>query len=333
MLSLRLSVIIPVRDGGAAFSRCLASLRAQTEPPWEVIVVDDGSCDGSAAEAEAAGAHVLRQRKSQGPAHARNAGAAIADGDVLVFFDADVELHPKTLQRVRRRLESEPGLDGLSGRYDDDPPHRTLVSRYRNLLHAFTHLRAAGRAATFWAGCGALRRAVFAEAGGFDTRFGTPSVEDLELGMRLARSGRRLEIDASLQVKHHKRWTLWSMIRTDVWQRAVPWAHLVMAQRRAPAALNLRWSQRASVAAVCLAVPALAFHPAVSVALLLFHGALNLPLLRHLRATQGIGFTLGAWPLHALHHFYSGVAIPLALMTYPWRRLSRPERALSEAAR
>lgn len=311
----------------------MASLRAQTEPSSEVIVVDDGSRDGSAAEAEAAGARVLRQRTPQGPAHARNAGAAIAEGDVLVFLDADVELHPQTLQRVRERLESEPGLDGVCGRYDDDPPHRSLVSRYRNLLHAYTHLQAAGRAATFWAGCGALRRAVFAEAGGFDTRFGTPSVEDLELGMRLARDGRRLEIDAAVQVKHHKRWTLWSMIRTDVWQRAVPWAHLVMAQRRAPAALNLRWSQRASVAAVCLAVPVLAIHPSASAALLLVHGALNLPLLSHLRATQGAGFALCAWTLHVLHHLYSGLAIPLALVTYPWRRLSRPERALPEAAR
>jgi GT2 family glycosyltransferase len=329
---VKLSVIIPVRDGGEAFARCLRGVRANEEQLDELIVVDDGSRDGSDAVAKAAGARVLRQHQALGPAQARNAGAAVACGDLLVFFDADTAPPPDTLARIRRRFEQEPDLDAVSGRYDDEPAAPGLVSRYRNLVHSFTHLCAAGPVATFWAGCGAVRRHVFAAAGGFDTRFGAPSVEDIEFGMRLANEGRRLVIDPAIQVKHLKRWTLWAMVRTDVWHRAVPWAHLMMSARQAPAALNLRWSQRASVLAV-LAAPVAAFaHAGGAFALLGLHAGLNWRFFSYLCKRKGWGFALACWPLHVLHHFYSGLALPLALVTYPWRRLARPARPLREVA-
>lgn len=329
---MRISVVIPVRDGGAVFHDCLAGIRVQTWRDFEFIVVDDGSRDGSGNAAAAAGARVLRQREPQGPAQARNAGAAISTGELLIFLDADTVLHPNALDRIRQRFLAEPDLDALSGRYDDEPAGPGLVSHYRNLLHAYTHLRAAGEVASFWAGCGAVRRAVFAAAGGFDTRFGPPSVEDIELGMRLAQEGRRLVIDPGVQVKHLKRWTLWPMIRTDVWYRAVPWAHLLMNARQAPAALNLRWSQRASVAAMLL-VPVAGFaHPGLPLALLALHAALNWKFFRYLRGVKSAWFAVRCWPLQALHHLYSGLALPLALITYPWRRLARPAQPLREVA-
>lgn len=321
-----------MRDGGPAFRQCLTSVREQVDPPLELIVVDDGSIDGSGPAAEALGARVLRQDHPLGPARARNAGAALATGDILVFIDADVELHADTLARFRRRFEADPGLDAVCGRYDNDPAARAFVSRYRNLVHAYTHLMATGPAGTFWAGCGAIRRQVFEVAGGFDPRFTTPSVEDIELGMRLARLGRSLAIDGSIQVKHHKRWTLWSMIRTDVWLRAVPWSHLMMADRKAPASLNLRWSQRASVAAALLWPAALLLDPATALALLAAHAGLNLPFLGFLRRTQGLLFAIGSWPLHVLHHFYSGAALPLAIAAFPWRQLAQPAPTLEEGS-
>lgn len=329
---MKLSVIIPVRDGGDAFERCLEELRAHEQQIDELIVVDDGSCDGSDAAAKAAGARVLRQHHALGPAQARNAGAAVASGDVLVFFDADTALQPDTLARIRARFEQEPDLDAVSGRYDDEPAAPGLVSRYRNLVHSFTHLCAAGPAATFWAGCGAVRRKVFEDAGGFDSRFGAPSVEDIEFGMRLASGGRCLAIDPAIQVKHLKRWTLWAMVRTDVWHRAVPWAHLMMSAHQAPATLNLRWSQRASVIAVVAAPVVALAHAGGALALLGLHAGLNWRFFGYLRKRRGWGFVLACWPLHLLHHFYSGLALPLALVTYPWRRLARPARPLREVA-
>jgi GT2 family glycosyltransferase len=327
-----ITVVVPVRDGGQDLVRCLEGVRAQTERSFELVVVDDGSRDGSAEAARALGARVIRHAGARGPAQARNAGAAASAGEILVFFDADTVPHQDALARIKARFTADPRLDAVSGRYDDDPADAHFVSRYRNLLHSFTHQQAAGPAGTFWGGCGAIRRAVFAAAGGFDARFGAPSVEDIELGMRLAREGRRLEIDPEVQVKHLKRWTLTSMIRTDIWSRAVPWAHLLLSARQAPPALNLRWSQRASVAAAVFA-PASAFlHPMAAAALLALHAALNWKFFVYLARTQGGWFAAGCWPLHLLHHLYSGLALPLALATYPWRKLSRTSPPLREVA-
>ena len=64
-----------------------------------------------------------------------------------------------------------------------------MVSQYRNLLHHFVHQHGHAEASTFWAGCGAIRRAAFDAVGGFDAaRFPRPSIEDIELGLSAPRA-------------------------------------------------------------------------------------------------------------------------------------------------
>ena len=100
-----ISVIVPVRNGGDAFARCLAGLIALDPAPLEVLVVDDGSHDASADEARAAGACVVTVATPRGPAAARNLGAGHASGDVLFFVDADVVVRPDAIAHVARALE------------------------------------------------------------------------------------------------------------------------------------------------------------------------------------------------------------------------------------
>jgi hypothetical protein len=80
-----------------------------------------------------------------------------------------------------------------------------------------------------------MRRSTFLELGGFDTHYEKPSIEDVELGLRLWRSGGRLILDPRIQGCHHKRWTLCSMVSIDVLQRAVPWSRLILEQGENPA--------------------------------------------------------------------------------------------------
>src|SRR5204863_903204 len=106
------SVIVPARDAAATLGRALAALGAQEgAPDFEVIVVDDGSRDGTAQLAERAGARTVRAA-GDGPARARNAGAAAASGAVLAFTDADCYPTPGWLAAALRALD---GADLVQG--------------------------------------------------------------------------------------------------------------------------------------------------------------------------------------------------------------------------
>lgn len=246
MPSPHLSVIVPVHQGGEPVRVCLRALARAIQPQDEVIVVLDGF-RGLLDEAKGLAVRTIQIAEQSGPARARNAGAAAARGDVLLFIDSDVEIHPDTLERVRAHFAGDPDLDALIGSYDDEPGDSSLLSRYRNLLHHFTHQHSNPEAQTFWGACGAVRRRVFHQIGGFDDRYRRPSVEDLELGYRLSARGGRILLNPQVQVKHLKTWTLKEILRTDVVRRAAPWTRLLLAYRTVPADLNLQWRQRWSV--------------------------------------------------------------------------------------
>ena len=245
---ISISVIIPVHNAEKFLNSCLEHLHAGFGRASECIVVDDGSTDGSAEVAKRFGATVLSTGGRKGPAHARNIGAKAATGDVLFFIDSDVCVYPNTLGRIESAFEGDPQLDGLIGSYDDSPESRDFVSMYRNLMHCFVHQTGQEQAKTFWSGCGAIRRGVFLAHNGFDESYGRPAIEDIELGYRLVRTGCKLMLDKSLLVKHLKRWTLWSVLKTDVLDRGIPWTELILRDGSVPNDLNLQVSQRVSVA-------------------------------------------------------------------------------------
>ena len=217
-----------------------------------MIVVDDGSADDSADVAREFGASLLSTGSQSGPAKARNLGAKEARGQILFFLDADVCVHEDTLERVENAFRADPELDAVIGSYDDKPGSEDFLSQYKNLMHSFVHQHGRQEASTFWSGCGAIRKAVFEEFGGFDESYHRPSIEDIELGYRLNQAGRKLELDRQIQVKHLKRWTFWGLVKTDIFQRGIPWTELILRDRHMPNDLNVHLSQRVSVALVFL---------------------------------------------------------------------------------
>ncbi len=134
------------------------------------------------------------------------------------------------------------------GSYDDSPAAQNFMSQFRNLMHSYVHQHSSPKAVTFWSGCGAIRRQVFLDSGGFDAkRYATPAIEDVELGYRLVEAKRKLALNANIRVKHLKQWNLRSMIETDFFHRAIPWSELTLRSGRMPNDLNLHISQRISV--------------------------------------------------------------------------------------
>ena len=134
---MQISVIIPVFNGAGTLPLCLRALADSQHPASECIVIDDGSTDDSAALAQRLGATVLSTGGRCGPAQARNLGARHATGDLLLFVDADVALHPDAIGRIAERFETEPSLDALIGAYDDSPADPGFVSQFKNLMHSF----------------------------------------------------------------------------------------------------------------------------------------------------------------------------------------------------
>lgn len=296
-----LSVVIPATDSPATLDRCLAALGRCTEPD-EVTVVT--------------------QPAGSGPAAARNAGVAATSGEIVVFVDADVEVHPDALRRLREALERDPGLAAVFGAYDDRPAAAGVVSRFRNLLHHHVHTRAGGPATTFWAGLGAVRREAFDGVGGFDaSRYARPCIEDVELGMRLHASGHRIELDPAVRGRHLKRWTLASMLRTDFASRGAPWVALRLERGGAGgAALNLGWGQRLAAGAAVLGVgAALSGRRRLALAALAAMLAPNARFYALLARLGGLRLALSGVPLHLLHHLTAAASVPAGLVLWVGR--------------
>ncbi|MDH4209703.1 MAG: glycosyltransferase family 2 protein, partial [Anaerolineae bacterium] len=148
--AVKLSVIIPVHNGGHEFHLCLEALQASTRCPDEIIVVDDASTDGSGDLARQHGVGVIRlDSPPHGPAFARNRGAEKARGDILFFLDADVAIHADALATTERCLTEHPEVAAVFGSYDAEPRAGGLVSRYKNLLHHYVHQHSRREASTF----------------------------------------------------------------------------------------------------------------------------------------------------------------------------------------
>jgi glycosyltransferase involved in cell wall biosynthesis len=121
---MRASVIIPCRNAERTVPEAVASAFAQTEPPAEVVVVDDASTDRSAEAAREAGARVIRHTERRNAGGARNTGIDATRGDLLAFLDADAVAPPDWLARTRGALASDPGIVAVGGRIRNGRPGR-----------------------------------------------------------------------------------------------------------------------------------------------------------------------------------------------------------------
>lgn len=320
-----ISVIIPAYNSTKFIAQCLKALEQSTYKSYEVILVDDGSTDDTAKIAKEMGCRVFIMERQSGPAVARNHGSEQAKGDIVLFIDSDVLVKSNTLELVASTFSENPQIAALFGSYDDTPTDSGFLSQYRNLLHHYVHQNSNPDATTFWAGCGAVRRNIFLELNGYDyKKFAEPSIEDIELGYRLRENGYKIRLDKDLQVTHLKHWGWYSMIKTDIFNRAIPWSRLILQTKSLPEDLNLRISDRVSTAFVGILLICIFFlflgllnlyNPFSNGLLLSITGVIILSLLFLNRdlygfflAKRGLLFTAKVIPLHFLYYFYCGAS-------------------------
>ena len=116
---LPISVIIPVYNGARYLAEAITSVLRQSLPPTEILVIDDGSTDASAAVAAGFGERVRTYRQpNAGPGAARNLGVRMAHGDLLAFLDADDLWVPDKLTQQLAQLQANPRLDLVFGQVE-----------------------------------------------------------------------------------------------------------------------------------------------------------------------------------------------------------------------
>ncbi len=196
------SVVIPAFNAEKTLPGCLESLAYQlpVQGGYEVIVADDGSADGTAEAARRFGVRYVRQ-PNRGPASARNRGARLARGKIILFTDADCVPEADWVREMTRPFGDE-RVVGVKGVYKTR--QKALIARFAqaefedryDLLK--TH-EAIDMVDTYAA---AFRRDVFLEAGGFDERFPEANNEDTDLSYRLAGAGHRLVFNPEACVIH-----------------------------------------------------------------------------------------------------------------------------------
>ncbi|WJW74436.1 glycosyltransferase [Thiohalobacter sp. IOR34] len=194
----RISAVIPAYNSAAFIGEALASIRAQTRPVDEIIVVDDGSTDATRNQVEACGRDIkLISQSNAGPSAARNSGVEAASGDWIAFLDADDRWLPDKNERQLALLERHPELVLIAGDMREiDEAGGTVtdsVLAHHGLLAEFEALDGAPvpdaaarllRKNFIPTGTVLVRRELLLTEGGFDTglRYG----EDLELWVRIA---------------------------------------------------------------------------------------------------------------------------------------------------
>ena len=240
-----ISIIIPIYNCESYLDQCLRPLTNLSER-FEVILVDDASTDDSLAVAKKYNFQIYPLIHNIGPGPARNYGSKKAKGEILLFIDSDIIAHESMIYQLVKMLETNPDCAALFGSYDDQPAAPQWVSQYRNLLHYFVHQQAPEECSHFWAGFGAIRASAFNLIGGFASGYYGRKCEDIELGIRMRANQLQIKMDNSIQVTHLKRWTIVSMLKTDLILRGIPWTQLLLANRFLPDDFSLEKSHRIS---------------------------------------------------------------------------------------
>lgn len=190
----RVGVVIPCKNEGTTIRRCLTSLRAQTLTPERIVVVDNGSTDGSLEIARELADEVL-EIAGGSISGLRNAGAArLGDVDAIAFIDADMELGQEWMRTCARHLEAGAGVVG--SRNAADPQDTWVARRWAALEAATTH-----EGSRIWSQSLLIDRALFESIGGFNETL--PTGEDVRLSDDVAATGRPVVIDPELHAVHH----------------------------------------------------------------------------------------------------------------------------------
>jgi len=216
---LRYSVIVPTYNSRETIQSCLKALseceQEQNGNRSEIIVVDAGSLDQTPSLVKELSCHVIESNHLLNPSQARNLGAQHAHGDILVFIDSDIVIHPDSISRLRKHFESDPKT-AVTGVYSKPARGEGFASAFQTLFLRNRFLKLNSIVKTPTSAIFAIKKEDFCKVHGFDESLRT--YEDFDLGRRLEKVGVRFQVDARIEGHHLKKFSLKTLLK-DYWAK------------------------------------------------------------------------------------------------------------------
>ena len=210
-----ISVIIPIYNSSLTLNECLESIYGSTFKNFEVIVVSDCSTDSSVHIAKNYNCKIIELDENKGPAYARNIGSYEAKGDILFFVDSDVVIKKNALDHVNNEF-SERDINVLQGIYSHEPNYRNIATQYQQSFYCYyTWSKDQQYSFTLVSMCFAIRRKIFLDLKGFNTKIRRATAEDEEFGYNLIDAGNKILISRELNVEHRVNYTLKKFIKRN----------------------------------------------------------------------------------------------------------------------
>ena len=330
---MRASIIIPAYNAQKTLAECLTACLAQDYPDFEVIVVDDGSTDHASAVAKHFEAVRYHRQSNAGPASARNTGARLASGEILVYTDADCVPKPDWLSQLVAGFGE--GIVAVGGTYAIANPSSRLA-RVVQAEIAQRHRQFKGDVDFLGSFNVAYRRAAFEAIGGFDESYRQASGEDNDLAYRLHDQSGRMVFNPKAVAAHYHPQRLLAYLRTQsrhgYWRVKLYRDH----PRRAGGDQYAGWPDLLAPP-LGLALPFLLILMAVagtmsgfgilasilSLALVLFYTALHAPLVLRLRHELSVGDLLYFLLVACLRDFARAVGLVHGLWTFTFRNRNK----------
>lgn len=229
------SVIIPAHNAARFIEPCLRAVLDTAEArEWEIIVVDDGSTDETSSLAASFGVRTVRHEQPLGAAAARNHGARVSQGEILVFLDSDVVVPADTLRKLVERLRQSPTIHATGAHASPRNLSPSWSSHFVGLRHSQAfycqQMHDIVGVSCFQSECGAVRREVFDRSGGFPEKYSHAGMEDYAFGHEMERLQYVNVLLADAAYDHHYR-SLWPRCR-ETMRRTSRWLPLVFRRRR-----------------------------------------------------------------------------------------------------
>jgi glycosyltransferase involved in cell wall biosynthesis len=226
-----LSIVIPTYNASRFIPGLMDSIFRQAVDDMEVIIVDDCSTDDTVSIARRYPVRIIQMEKNSGPARARNRGVEAATGDVIFFLDSDVEVLDGTIQEVKNYFAKNPSANCVIGVCATEPLNKGFVPKYMALFEYIHLLDTPGnKVSVFAPRCGAIKKSLFQEVGGYDESYKGADVEDFELARRINRSD-SITLNPKMLVRHQFVNNFGEAVK-NYFKRAVMWIHLFMKEKR-----------------------------------------------------------------------------------------------------